>query len=84
MEDLPHLNAEAAVEGCEECLKMGDKWVHLRRCMTCGKIGCCDNSKNKHATGHFKSEGHPCVQSVEKGESWVWCYVDEEGWEPNP
>ncbi|HEV3258885.1 MAG TPA: UBP-type zinc finger domain-containing protein [Gemmataceae bacterium] len=64
-------------EGCEECLTMGDRWVHLRLCLTCGHVGCCDSSKNKHATKHFHVTGHPVIKSAEPGEGWVWCYVDE-------
>lgn len=63
--------------GCEECLKTGDTWVHLRLCMQCGHVGCCDSSKNKHATKHFRATQHPVVRSLEPGESWGWCYVDE-------
>ncbi len=63
--------------GCEECLKLGDSWVHLRVCMTCGKVGCCDNSKNKHATRHFHETGHPIVRSRERGEDWAYCHEDE-------
>ena len=63
--------------GCEECLAMGDTWVHLRLCLTCGHVGCCDSSKNRHATKHFRGVGHPIVQSMEPGESWRWCYADE-------
>jgi uncharacterized UBP type Zn finger protein len=63
--------------GCEECLKTGDRWVHLRMCKTCGHVGCCDSSKNKHATKHFQSTGHAIMQSAEPGEHWGWCYVDE-------
>jgi len=63
--------------GCEECLKMGDRWVHLRRCLHCGHIGCCDSSKNKHATKHYRATSHPVVQSFQPGEVWKWCYVDE-------
>jgi uncharacterized UBP type Zn finger protein len=62
---------------CEECVKSGDTWVHLRLCLSCGHVGCCDSSKNKHATKHFKSSGHPLIRSIEPGESWVWCYVEE-------
>jgi uncharacterized UBP type Zn finger protein len=62
--------------GCEECLAMGDTWVHLRVCKICGHVGCCDNSKNKHATRHFHDTQHPIIQSIEPGESWMWCYVD--------
>jgi uncharacterized UBP type Zn finger protein len=63
-------------KGCEECLKMGDAWVHLRLCLSCGHVGCCDSSKNKHATRHFRATKHPLVRSLEPGESWIWCYVD--------
>ncbi len=63
--------------GCQECLAMGDTWVHLRRCTSCGHVGCCDSSKNKHATKHFRAIGHPIVQSFEPGENWGWCYADE-------
>lgn len=62
---------------CEECIKTGDSWVHLRMCLTCGHVGCCDSSKNKHATKHFHSSRHPLMRSIEPGENWVWCYVDE-------
>jgi uncharacterized UBP type Zn finger protein len=64
-------------EGCEECLKTGDEWVHLRLCLSCGHVGCCDNSKNKHATKHFKATQHPIIRSFEPGENWKWCYVDQ-------
>lgn len=63
-------------KGCEECLKSGDTWVHLRMCLTCGHVGCCDSSKNKHATKHFHATKHPIVQSAEPGEDWKWCYID--------
>lgn len=56
---------------------MGDEWVHLRRCLQCGHVGCCDSSIHKHATKHFRSTHHPVVQSFEPGEAWTWCYVDE-------
>ncbi len=62
---------------CEECVKIGDSWVHLRMCLECGKVGCCDSSKNKHATKHFHSSSHPLMRSIEPGERWIWCYVDE-------
>jgi uncharacterized UBP type Zn finger protein len=65
--------------GCEECLKLGAPWMHLRMCLTCGKVGCCDNSPNRHATAHFRESGHPLIRSAEPGESWSWCYVDEVG-----
>ena len=63
--------------GCEQCLRAGDDWVHLRLCLTCGHVGCCDDSKNKHATAHFHLTGHPVIESLEPGENWRWCYVDE-------
>lgn len=66
-----------SARGCEECLRIGDTWVHLRICMTCGHVGCCDSSKNKHATGHFRETGHPIIKSLEPGEDWAWCYKDE-------
>jgi uncharacterized UBP type Zn finger protein len=62
---------------CEECVKMGDTWVHLRLCLICGHVGCCDSSKNRHATKHFHASSHPLIRSIESGERWVWCYVDE-------
>ena len=65
------------IDGCEECLKIGSGWVHLRMCMTCGKIGCCDSSPNKHATAHGRASGHPIIRSAEPGEDWSWCYIDE-------
>ena len=68
--------------GCEECLKTGSWWVHLRLCLSCGHVGCCDSSKNKHATKHFHSSNHPLVQSIEPGEDWIWCYVDQVAMEP--
>jgi uncharacterized UBP type Zn finger protein len=63
--------------GCEECLRTGSHWVHLRMCLACGHVGCCDSSQGKHATGHFQETGHAIVQSAEPGESWRWCYVDQ-------
>ncbi len=63
--------------GCETCLEMGDSWFHLRMCLTCGYVGCCDNCKNKHASQHFRETGHPIMRSMEPGESWRWCYIDE-------
>jgi len=64
-------------KGSKECLEMGDTWVHLRECLICGHVGCCDSSKNKHATKHFHQTTHPIVKSFEPGENWRWCYVDE-------
>ncbi len=62
---------------CKECIQMGDDWVHLRICLTCGHVGCCDSSKNRHATKHFHTSHHPMVRSIEPGEDWGWCYADE-------
>jgi len=62
---------------CEDCVKTGDTWVHLRMCLVCGHAACCDSSKNKHATKHFHKTKHPLMRSIEPGEAWVWCYVDE-------
>jgi ubiquitin-hydrolase Zn-finger-containing protein len=64
-------------DGCVECLRMGAPWVHLRRCVECGHIGCCDSSPNRHATAHFGSTHHPLIQSYEPGEDWYWCYLDQ-------
>ena len=63
--------------GCEECLAMGDTWVHLRMCLVCGHVGCCNSSKNKHATKHFEGSNHPLVESAQPGEDWRWCYIDQ-------
>ena len=65
-------------EGCEECLAAGDWWVHLRMCMSCGHIGCCDTSPEQHATAHFEATGHPVIQSFEPGEDWFWDFRDEQ------
>lgn len=71
-----------SAEGCEECLQMGDTWVHLRECLICGHVGCCDSSRNKHATEHFHTTRHPLVQAFPPGEGWIWCYVDRLVLEP--
>jgi len=77
----PHLKfiqpVKASAKGCEDCLKTGGRWVHLRLCLTCGHVGCCDSSPHKHASAHFRASTHPIVQSFEPGEDWRWCYVDE-------
>jgi CPA2 family monovalent cation:H+ antiporter-2 len=65
-----------SAQGCEDCLRIGDTWVHLRICMTCGHVGCCDSSKNKHATAHHHATRHPIVKSFQPGETWAWCYED--------
>jgi hypothetical protein len=67
-----------SVHACEECIKTGDEWVHLRTCQTCGITLCCDSSKNKHATKHARKTNHPVAISSEPGERWAWCYVDEQ------
>ncbi|MEO7368448.1 MAG: UBP-type zinc finger domain-containing protein [Gemmatimonadaceae bacterium] len=91
MSDTPcaHLDTVRDVDprtpdGCEECLKMGAAWVHLRMCSTCGHVGCCDQSQGKHATKHFHSSGHPIIRSFQPGEDWGWCFVDELFIEPAP
>ncbi|MGH3116440.1 MAG: UBP-type zinc finger domain-containing protein [Gaiellales bacterium] len=83
MADCSHLGRIEVTElpeplvGCEECLKTGDRWVHLRMCLTCGKVGCCDTSPNKHASTHARAEDHPVARSAQPHERWVWCFVDE-------
>ena len=67
------------VEGCEECLKTGDAWLHLRICLACGRVGCCDSSPNRHASKHARVAGHPLIRSIEPGEEWSFCFVDEIG-----
>ena len=67
----------ARTVGCEECLNTGSSWVHLRLCLTCGHVGCCDSSPNRHATKHFERTTHPVMASFERGERWAWCYVDQ-------
>jgi len=66
-----------SVEGCEECLAEGGKWLHLRICLVCGHVGCCDSSPGQHASGHFAETGHPLMRSIEPGEDWSWCFVDD-------
>lgn len=75
-----------SADGCEDCLRSSSSWVHLRLCMTCGHVGCCDSSRNKHAREHFHAAGHAIARSFEPGESWGWCFIDEveldpSGWE---
>ncbi len=81
MAECTHLdqihNVHPRTRGCEECLKIGQRWVHLRLCMICGHVGCCDSSPGKHATGHFHQTQHPIIRSFEPGESWGWCYSDQ-------
>jgi uncharacterized UBP type Zn finger protein len=70
-------NPPARTTGCERCLEIGESWVELRKCLVCGHVGCCDSSKNKHATKHFRASGHPVMESFRSSERWAWCYVDE-------
>jgi len=74
---IEHVEGRAGVDGCPECIAIGSRWVHLRRCAQCGQVGCCDSSPNRHATKHHEASGHPIVRSLEPGESWFWCYPDE-------
>ncbi len=81
-ESCDHLEAVSTVKGptrheCEECVKMGARWVHLRICQSCGATLCCDSSPNRHASGHARSSGHPVIASAEPGERWLYCYSDE-------
>ena len=66
-----------SADGCEECLKIGSGWVHLRLCRMCGHVGCCDDSPNRHATKHFHATQHPIMETYDPPEGWGWCYVDE-------
>ena len=64
-------------DGCQECLEQGERWVHLRLCLSCGHVGCCDSSKNRHATRHFRATDHPIVAPAEPREDWAWCFTDQ-------
>jgi hypothetical protein len=75
--DQIEVDPPAEFAGCEDCLRIGGRWVHLRVCRTCGRVGCCDSSPNQHASKHAAAESHPIVTSLEPGEDWSWCYVDE-------
>jgi uncharacterized UBP type Zn finger protein len=75
--------AVPSADGCEDCLRIGGQWVHLRMCLVCGHAGCCDQSPNRHATAHFHSSGHPLIHSMEPGEDWGYCYVDDAWLEPD-
>ena len=77
LDEIEYFGPPDDVPGCPDCLAMGATWVHLRMCQICGKVGCCDDSPNKHATAHFHATGHPVIRSIERGEDWSWCYVDE-------
>jgi uncharacterized UBP type Zn finger protein len=74
-------DVKPSADGCEDCLKIHDTWVHLRMCLACGHAGCCDDSKNKHATKHYHATHHPIITSLEPGEDWKFCYVDDVMWE---
>ena len=78
LRDAPRVAVPGTPEGCFECLRDGTRWVHLRLCLSCGHVGCCDSSIGRHATGHFHETEHPVMRSFEPGEAWRWCYVDEE------
>lgn len=73
-----------SADGCEDCLEMGGSWVHLRLCMICGHVGCCDNSPNRHATKHFNLSAHPIIKSFEPGEEWGYCYPDDNFYQQLP
>ena len=77
LDSIQVLEPAGPVEGCEDCLAMGGQWVHLRMCQTCGHIGCCDSSPNRHASRHAHASDHPILRSIEPGENWSWCVVDE-------
>ena len=81
MSDCPHLdtitNPPPTSNGCEDCERIGGRWVHLRRCLSCGHVGCCDSSPNRHASAHASASGHPLIRSLEPGEKWSFCYPDE-------
>lgn len=77
LDQVTHLEPDAPVAGCPACIAIGSTWVHLRMCQTCGAVGCCDSSPNRHATAHHRATGHPIVRSLEPGEDWSWCYEDE-------
>jgi hypothetical protein len=79
--DQVKVEPPANVEGCEDCLRTGDTWVHLRVCRTCGHVGCCDSSMNRHASKHAAASDHPIVTSLEPGEYWSWCYADQVAFE---
>jgi hypothetical protein len=79
LDSVQLLELPPSVEGCEECLAAGGEWCHLRICLTCGHVGCCDSSPKRHASGHAKESGHPIMRSIQPGEDWSWCFEDELG-----
>jgi hypothetical protein len=76
LDQIQFIDLPENIEGCQDCLKTGDRWVHLRMCQICGYIGCCDSSPNRHTTKHCTETGHPIVRSAQPGEDWSWCYED--------
>lgn len=88
-QDCTHLDqirdvAPRTPDGCEECLATGGQWVQLRMCLSCGHVGCCDSSPNRHATRHYRASGHAIMRSFQPGEDWMWCYVDRLMFEERP
>ena len=77
LDTIEYTELPEQIAGCEDCLKIGARWLHLRMCTTCGHIGCCDSSPNRHATAHAAETEHPVIRSAEPGEDWFWCYQDE-------
>ncbi|OEO30710.1 hypothetical protein VW23_019775 [Devosia insulae DS-56] len=89
MGDCTHASAihdvePSSLDGCPECIAMGDRWVHLRICLSCGHVGCCDSSRNRHARRHFEITAHPIIASFQPGEDWRYCYADDVLLEPGP
>jgi hypothetical protein len=77
LDQVVFLEPDGEVRGCEDCLAIGGQWVHLRLCQACGHVACCDSSPNRHASAHHRETGHPVMRSIEPGEDWSWCFVDE-------
>jgi uncharacterized UBP type Zn finger protein len=77
LDQVKILQLPDSVSGCEECLRAGDVWLHLRICLSCGYVGCCDDSPNRHATNHYRESGHSLIRSLEPDEEWTWCYLDQ-------
>jgi uncharacterized UBP type Zn finger protein len=81
LDTIEFMELPVPIEGCAECLKIGSSWVHLRMCMKCGQIGCCDDSPNRHASKHAHEVSHPIIRSAETGEDWSWCFIDNVAFE---
>jgi uncharacterized UBP type Zn finger protein len=77
LDQIERIELPEDIAGCEDCLAIGGTWVHLRMCQSCGHVGCCDSSPNRHASAHARDAGHPVARSAEPGEQWSWCYVDQ-------